>query len=1240
MLLRSRSSRPVPVLMESLEGRRLLAAHIVGSTAVYSTIQAAVDAASAGSTINVDPGAYAELVTVYKRLTINGAQAGVDARSNSRLTLGSESAINGIYNPSTTLHTSSFYIDANDVTIDGFTVKDNTNAGTYGAGIVIAPGMSGTHIVNNVIESNIAGLYLANASSTDPAVIQHNLFRWNNNAGDNGGRGIYTDGGVSGGNLTNVLIDSNTFFSNTGSTGTTGLEAAIAFESYTANSQSNIRITNNVFDSNGKAVLFFNATNILLQNNTVTWCWDRWSGAFRFEGGVSNVTITGNTLYDNPGAAIRIDDKGYPANNSNFTVTGNNFYGNSSFDGTKDALIVSAGQYDGTLNATNNWWGSSSGPSGDGAGGGDAVVSNGNSITFAPWSTSPAATRQLPYYGLPADVTAPIEAENYDHGGEGVAYHDTTPWNDGSTYRPGVSIFPWYFTTQWRIGESVDVYYSTNTSQDFYVGSTAAGEWLAYSVNVASAGTYRLDFRAANGQSNAGTFHVECDGQNVSGPITVPVTGGPDTWQTFSQAGISLPAGRHVLKMVFDSVGSSGYVANLDWFKFTNTDPVAAPSDLQAAAVSSSQINLSWTDNSNNETGFKIDRSTDGASFATIAVTAANTTTYSDVGLAPGTTYYYRVRATSATGDSGNSNVVSATTSLPVTYLSDLTWASATVGWGTIGKDVSIKGNPLTLAGVVYPKGIGTHAVSDILYNLNGHYGSFLSEIGIDDEVLGRGSVDFQVLADGSLIYDSGIVLGTTTPKAINLNVSGVNQLTLHVGDAGDGIDYDHADWAGARLLGPAGPTTPAAPAGLNASLAAANQITLNWTDNSSNESGFKIERSSSGSAGPWAPLAAVGPNVTTYTDSGLQAGTTYSYRVYAYNTAGSSGYSNIASASTPAPAAVSFVRSDSATEGSWSGVYGADGYWVFQSTSALPAYARVLPSNALNYVWMSPTSDGRGMQTATGSATRIAACLYAWTTFSLDVNLTDGKAHQVAIYMLDWDTTGRAQTVTMLDAASGATLDTRNVSGFHMGQWLVWNVSGHLTINVTLTGGIDSVASGIMFDPVGAQPATASAAASFVRSDTATAGTWSGAYGADGYQLFNSASALPAYAQLTPSNQQSYTWAASTPDARALQTPDLSSRVAACLYSATTFSLDVNLTDGKTHQIAIYMVDWDTTGRSQTVTVSDASSGATLDTRGVSNFHNGQWLVWNITGHVRITFTCTGGLNCVASGIMFDPIT
>jgi hypothetical protein len=88
--------------------------------------------------------------------------------------------------------------------------------------------------------------------------------------------------------------------------------------------------------------------------------------------------------------------------------------------------------------------------------------------------------------------------------------------------------------------------------------------------------------------------------------------------------------------------------------------PPTAPTNLTAALVGNSgQVNLTWTDNSNNETGFQVERSTNGSTFAVIATTAANTTSYRDSSAVKGQQYFYRVAAKNSVGLSGYSNVVS-----------------------------------------------------------------------------------------------------------------------------------------------------------------------------------------------------------------------------------------------------------------------------------------------------------------------------------------------------------------------------------------------------------------------------------------------------------------------------------------------------------------------------------------------------------------------------------------------------
>ena len=141
-------------------------------------------------------------------------------------------------------------------------------------------------------------------------------------------------------------------------------------------------------------------------------------------------------------------------------------------------------------------------------------------------------------------------------------------------------------------------------------------------------------------------------------------------------------------------------------------------------------------------------------------------------------------------------------------YLSDLTPAFQTNGWGPFERDRSNgeegarDGNPLTLNGVQYAKGLGVHALSELQYDLGGRFGTFLAEIGVDDEVGAAGSVVFQVFADGEKIFESGILTGNSATQTLSLNVTGKQVLRLVVTTADGDAAYDHANWANARLLG------------------------------------------------------------------------------------------------------------------------------------------------------------------------------------------------------------------------------------------------------------------------------------------------------------------------------------------------------------------------------------------------------------------------------------------------------
>jgi hypothetical protein len=142
----------------------------------------------------------------------------------------------------------------------------------------------------------------------------------------------------------------------------------------------------------------------------------------------------------------------------------------------------------------------------------------------------------------------------------------------------------------------------------------------------------------------------------------------------------------------------------------------------------------------------------------------------------------------------------------PSRYLSDMNVTSATNGWGQAEKDMSngeqaaSDGHTLTLNGAAFQKGLGVHAASDVRYSLAGAYSTFSAKVGVDDEVGDRGSVVFEVWADGTRLYSSGVMNGRSTTKDVKLNIRGKNELRLVVTNASDGFDFDHADWAAAMV--------------------------------------------------------------------------------------------------------------------------------------------------------------------------------------------------------------------------------------------------------------------------------------------------------------------------------------------------------------------------------------------------------------------------------------------------------
>jgi uncharacterized protein (TIGR03790 family) len=176
---------------------------------------------------------------------------------------------------------------------------------------------------------------------------------------------------------------------------------------------------------------------------------------------------------------------------------------------------------------------------------------------------------QLPYSGNAWNIPGLIEVENFDNGGEGVAYHDSDPGN--------------YSNGQYRNDTGVEIV--TDPPRTFVLGAYP-GEWLEYTVNVAQSGTYNITENISAYLGDQGQFHIEFDGVDKTGRITIPA-GFSRAWDSLTQAGINLSAGAHVMRLVMDCGSPNQGVKYGDVAYFDNiTFALVSEVDITPPAVS------------------------------------------------------------------------------------------------------------------------------------------------------------------------------------------------------------------------------------------------------------------------------------------------------------------------------------------------------------------------------------------------------------------------------------------------------------------------------------------------------------------------------------------------------------------------------------------------------------------------------------------------------------------------------
>ena len=405
----------------------------------------------------------------------------------------------------------------------------------------------------------------------------------------------------------------------------------------------------------------------------------------------------------------------------------------------------------------------------------------------------------------------------------------------------------------------------------------------------------------------------------------------------------------------------------------------SAPSNLTGAGQTS-RVLLAWTDNSSNESGFKIERKTGvSGTYAVVGSVGANTPGYVDSAVANGTVYCYRVDAYNGSGNSGYSNEVCAT--------------------------------PLAVPVLTAPANGATVTQSSVSLQWNGVTGA--NGYGVD---VGTGSCGTTNIVSNGAAPAPSYTLSNLTNGTYYWRARAVSTAYPGLSDAS----------ACRSLTVQLGGGLPSAPSNLTGA-GQTSRVLLAWTDNSSNESGFKIERKT-GVSGTYAVVGSVGANTPGYVDSAVANGTVYCYRVDAYNGSGNSGYSNEVCATPLAvPVLTAPANGATVTQSSvslqWNGVTGANGYGVdvgtgscgttnIVSNGAAPAPSYTL-SNLTNgtYYWRA-----RAVSTAYPGLSDASACR------SLTVQLGGGLPSAPS------NLTGAGQTSRVLLAWTD---NSSNESGF-----------------------------------------------------------------------------------------------------------------------------------------------------------------------------------------------------------------
>ena len=525
-----------------------------------------------------------------------------------------------------------------------------------------------------------------------------------------------------------------------------------------------------------------------------------------------------------------------------------------------------------------------------------------------------------------------------DLGSNAVSYHDMSAAENATTYYRVVAVDAG--------GESVvSVTGSANATTPL---AAPTGVTAATTTSVAS-GDKTINLAWTNTSGVASNVKVERSGDG--GNTWVPLTTLASNATSYSDD-TALENASYTYRVYAYAAGNS--VASSHAASNSIRTLLSRPTDLAVSSPTSSSVELTWTDVSSAATSYRIERSTDGTTFADVGGTVSGSTnTYTDTARTEGTQYWYRVRAVTVGGNTSNSSTVQDLYTLPATPATlaaspfsttevDLTWTDisthatgytverstdAGLNWATVtsalnGSATNYSDTGLTEATDyeyrVFATGAGGNS-ADSNTPTTATLPNTPTGVGATGNSATSVTVAWTDNSSGETFYEVQRSTGgawTTLTSTLAANTTSYTDTTAVEATAyqyrvrGNRNGTESAYSSIATVT-----TVPAAPSGVNVTSSTSSRVTLGWTDNSSGETGFRVLRSTDGGT-TWAQSGTPGANSTTFSDNSITEGIAYTYLVQAYNTAGNSANSNITTANI-VPAAPTGLATTSVTAGS-----------------------------------------------------------------------------------------------------------------------------------------------------------------------------------------------------------------------------------------------------------------------------------------------------------------------------------